>query len=977
MSYLNVDEVESAIANLAAAYPTLTSLVTLPNASIEGRICHALRIGSGAFGVREAFVAIGGVHAREWGSCEILVNFATDLLAAYSANAGLQYGGKSFSALQIQGLMNSIEFVVFPLVNPDGRKFSQDNQAGILNGWRKNRNTASSGADPATVGVDLNRNYDFLWDFATKMSPNAPGASASPASDNFHGTAPFSEPETANVRWLVDAVPRTRWFFDVHCYAELILYNWGVDQNQSNDPAKNFRNPAWDGMRGLAGDAYSEYIPADDEAVASSLAHRMRDAIAAVRGKNYTAEPSFALYPTSGASDDYVYSRHWNNPAKGKIYGFVVEWGTQFHPQWAEMELIVDDMTAGLLEFCSAAPCAGGVIAVGLLTPSLHFIDVPARTETARAIVFSVQTCQAVTLQVSAGPTLTAGPGTVGLPLGGIATLPAQPTADAREVRIWVSYRAGAANTMASGSVTVSCPQTGGQWVIPISANAIAKPTVASMLVLDRSGSMDDSSGLPGKRRIDVLHDAAPTFVELLGDFDGVGVVAFDTNASLTAPLAPAGTLGFGAGRVAAKSAIANHLTNLAGMTSIGDGVELAHNTLLPVAGYDRKAVIVFTDGKENEPKLIDDVASSINDRVYAIGLGTVNELNPVALDKLVRNTGGYLMLTGPLSASEQFRVAKYYLQILSGVVNSQIVVDPDGYLAPQSLVREPFDLTEGDTSVDVILLSPWRNVIDFAIETPAGDVIDAGVVPQLVDSAFVAGASLDAYRLSLPAIWPTHSAQGGQWHARLSLGRGAGMPGKLLRDNAAITGGPALAAHGVPYSVSVHAQSSLTMDADATPRRHVPPTQIDHRVALRQLGIPLDTRCDATLEASDPNGQTMRVQMAPGTVPGEFVATTPAPVPGVYTFRYLGRGLSFAGVRFMREQVRTVGVWVGGDDPPPHGGDHGGAGGNDDGCCTDVLKCLLNDRGVQQLLKRLEIDGKRIAKCLRAQRGDGGTKPR
>lgn len=974
MSYLNVDEVESAIANLAAAYPALTSLVTLPNDSIEGRTCHALRISSGGFGVRDAFVAIGGVHAREWGSCEILVNFATDLLAAYSANAGLQYGGKSFSAQHIQDLMNSIEFVVFPLVNPDGRKFSQDHDAGILDGWRKNRNTASSGANPATIGVDINRNYDFLWDFATKMSPSAPGASASPSSETFHGTAPFSEPETANVRWLVDAVPRTRWFIDVHSYSQLILYNWGDDQNQSNDPTKNFRNPVWDGQRGQAGDAYSEYIPADDEAVASSLAHRMRDAITAVRGKTYTAEASFALYPTSGASDDYVYSRHWNNPAKGKTYGFVVEWGTQFHPAWAEMELIVDDITAGLLEFCSAAPCAGGVIAVGLLTPSLNFIDVPAQTETARAIVFSVQTCQAVTLQVSAGPTLTAGPGTVGVPLGGIATLPAQPTATTRELRIWVSYRAGAANTMASGSVTVSCPQTGGQWVIPISANAIAKPTVASMLVLDRSGSMDDPSGLPGKRRIDVLHDAAPTFVELLGDLDGVGVVSFDTNAMLVAAVAPAGALGFGAGRVAAKSAIANHLTNLAGSTSIGDGVELAHDTLVPVPGYDRKAVVVFTDGRENEPKYIDDIAGKIDDRVYAIGLGTVNQLNPVALDKLVRNTGGYLMMTGPLSASEQFRVAKYYLQILSGVVNSQIVVDPDGYLAPKSLVRVPFDLTEGDTSVDVILLSPWRKVIDFAIETPVGDVIDAGVVPQLVDSAFVAGASLDAYRLSLPAIWPSHSAHGGRWCARLSLGRGAGTPGELQRDSSAVAGRAALAAHGVPYSVSVHAQSSLTMDAEATPRRHVPPTEVDHRVALRQLGIPLDTHCDAALEASDPNGQKTLIQMTPGTVAGEFVATTPAPVAGVYTFRYLGRGLSFAGVRFMREQVRTVGVWVGGDDPPPHGGGSGGAG---DGCCTDVLKCLLRDRGVQQLLKRLEIDGKRIAKCLEAQREDSGTKPR
>ena len=43
MTYLNVVEVETATINLAAAYPSLTQLITLPNTTVEGRTSHAIR----------------------------------------------------------------------------------------------------------------------------------------------------------------------------------------------------------------------------------------------------------------------------------------------------------------------------------------------------------------------------------------------------------------------------------------------------------------------------------------------------------------------------------------------------------------------------------------------------------------------------------------------------------------------------------------------------------------------------------------------------------------------------------------------------------------------------------------------------------------------------------------------------------------------------------------------------------------------
>ena len=89
MAYLNVIEVESGLTALAATYPDLTELITLPNITHEGRVSHALKISIGSIDNKPGILFIGGVHAREWGSCEICINFAADLLEAFSLRTGL------------------------------------------------------------------------------------------------------------------------------------------------------------------------------------------------------------------------------------------------------------------------------------------------------------------------------------------------------------------------------------------------------------------------------------------------------------------------------------------------------------------------------------------------------------------------------------------------------------------------------------------------------------------------------------------------------------------------------------------------------------------------------------------------------------------------------------------------------------------------------------------------------------------------
>jgi carboxypeptidase T len=341
--------VESALQNAANLYPEFVQRFSLPNKTWENRTCHAVKIGSGSGSERIGVYFVGGVHAREWVCPDTLVYFVEQLAQAYQASTGITLGSKSFAAAQIQDIVDKLDIFVFPQVNPDGRHYSMTSDIW----WRKNRRAAPPG-NPGCPGVDINRNYDFLWYYPNHFDPTAPVAnSTSPCNDVYIGPATASEPETKNVVWVMDNFPNIRFFVDVHSYSELILYNWGDDENQTTNPNMNFQDSAYNSKRGITGDtAYKEYIHTDDQVLTIGLANRMRDAIQAVRGRTYAVQQSVGLYPTAGTSTDYTFGRCFVNPSKKKVHSYVIECGTTFWPSDTERPKIIKDVTAGLLEFC-------------------------------------------------------------------------------------------------------------------------------------------------------------------------------------------------------------------------------------------------------------------------------------------------------------------------------------------------------------------------------------------------------------------------------------------------------------------------------------------------------------------------------------------------------------------------------------------------------------------------------------------------
>jgi carboxypeptidase T len=356
--YLTAEEVERAIDIGATNHAGYFERIPLPNLTWEKRRVHAVRIGKGTGRNRPAVCFIGGVHGREWGGPDILIYFAVRLLRAYRDRQGFRLGKHVVSPARVRRLVETMDIVLLPQVNPDGRRFSMDRHPF----WRKNRRPAPRGKDHRSIGVDLNRNFPFLWRFDHHFAPGTVESSHKPGDyETYVGPRAASEPETRNVIWLLDRFPNIRYYVDLHSYGETILHSWGSDDNQHREPRMCFRNKAYDGKRGrIHDDLYREYMPADDTEEAVRMGRHMSAAIELVRGRRYQVKQSVGLYPTAGSSDDYAYSRHLADARKGRLIAYTIEWGrshasTPFHPPYPEMRKVMREVSAGLLALCLRA----------------------------------------------------------------------------------------------------------------------------------------------------------------------------------------------------------------------------------------------------------------------------------------------------------------------------------------------------------------------------------------------------------------------------------------------------------------------------------------------------------------------------------------------------------------------------------------------------------------------------------------------
>ncbi len=379
-----VRAIEAELARLAAVHPDLCTRTIVPNRSHEGREISFLTVGAGAAGGGRPVLITGGIHAREWAPPDALLSLLDRLLRAYEAGTDfvvpaftdtapardIVYPEAAIAAADVRRIVERVQLNVLALVNPDGRAFSQSAPANAM--WRKNRRPGRAGA--GCMGVDLNRNFDLAWDFERYY--NDAGEAAVSASNDpcdfqvYVGPSAASEPETRNVAGILRE-RRVAFYVDVHSFSRKILHPWGMDDNQTRDPDRSFRNPAFDDRRdGGLGGPYGEFIPPDllDEHVIIGTA--MRDAMLGGAGSDprarvrsaYDLEPGLALYPTTGTASDFAASLQFvDDPPAQRVIAYTLECGNDtdgeggFQPVPAIYPKIEREVHLALMAFLLAA----------------------------------------------------------------------------------------------------------------------------------------------------------------------------------------------------------------------------------------------------------------------------------------------------------------------------------------------------------------------------------------------------------------------------------------------------------------------------------------------------------------------------------------------------------------------------------------------------------------------------------------------
>jgi hypothetical protein len=509
-----------------------------------------------------------------------------------------------------------------------------------------------------------------------------------------------------------------------------------------------------------------------------------------------------------------------------------------------------------------------------------------------------------------------------------------------------------------SGTLTVTTPDdpVTSSVSLGLSARAVDPPPVDSVLVMDRSGSMSEPTGVPGAAKVDLAIQAANLYISLLKDNDRIGVVRFNDSAAnpgdvlrtLVVAGDPTSTTG---GRADARSVLT--LANLAptGATSIGGGTILG-STVLDSAVADARAIVVLTDGIQNRNPDIPTATTTVagkspRQRVFAVGLG-LNQLED-RLVELASVTNGVAQITGELAGDREFLLQKLYVQILSDVADEAFVQDPTEILYPGTERATDVWIGEVDVAADFIVAYRTATAypyIELWLEAPDGTIVrpgDAG--GTFANFLFVSGSGHVYFRVQFPAFPGDPRAHIGRWRVWLASRKG----------RHALTHAGGAYGSGAPfyYAVMAKARSDLRLGGRVVQAAYLPGSPMTILLEPTLYGQPV--RLDAPVEArvTRPDGVVRLVTFNESSY-GQYKASfDDTPLLGAYPIAAAVGATTPLGNRVTRYRHLTGLIFRpgrgGSSDGGRADGDHGSGHDAGDRECREALEMF---KRLQQLLE-------------------------
>ena len=214
--YYTFDEAVQRLNEISSENSNIVSDMIALGTTLEGREIWALKISDNPnIDEDEPEVLYTGLHhAREPMSYMNLFYFMYWLVDNYNIDS------------EATTLINNREMWFIPMVNPDGLVYNYSiapNGGGMQ---RKNmRQTCSFGGGQfGAPGIDLNRNYSFMWGLDDE------GSSPDDCDETYRGTAPFSEPETQTIKEFVES-RNFKIALNYHSYSNLLIHPFGYTYN--------------------------------------------------------------------------------------------------------------------------------------------------------------------------------------------------------------------------------------------------------------------------------------------------------------------------------------------------------------------------------------------------------------------------------------------------------------------------------------------------------------------------------------------------------------------------------------------------------------------------------------------------------------------------------------------------------------------------------------------------------------------------